>query len=101
MKGRGGGGYKDSPADADGDDGKHRHRLDNVARCHVVACTLHRLSAIGDGDMALVLGALSSIVAVCCLGSWLGVATSSSFSLVLVVSGRPYARVLVAVGSGW
>ena len=120
-------GCRDSPAYADGDDGKHRHRLDDVARCHVVACTLHRLSlwltsavvvvwvardgggwwvvAVGDGSVALVLGALLSIVAVCSLGSWLGVATSSSssssFSLVLVVSGRPYMWALGGVGSGW
>ena len=89
---------------ADSDDGKHRHHLDDVALCHVVACTLHRLSAVGNGDVALVLGALTLIVAGCCLGSWLGVATSSSlssFSLVLVVSGRPYLWALVAVGSGW
>ena len=99
---KGEGDVRDSPAD--GDDGKHRHRLDDVAHCHVVACTLHRLSAVGDGDVALVLGVLTSIVAGCCLGSWLGVATSSSsssYSLVLVVSGRPYTWALVAVGSGW
>ena len=60
--------------------------------------------AVGDGSVALMLGALSSIVAVYCLGSWLGVATVSlslSFSLALVVSGRPYTWALGAVGSGW
>ena len=57
--------------------------------------------AFGKGDVALVLGALLSIMAVCWLGLWLGVATSSSFLLVLVVSSQLYRWVLVAVGSRW
>ena len=49
------GDYDDSPAYADGDDGRHRHHLDDVARCHVVACTLHHLSVqpLGTADVAL------------------------------------------------
>ena len=42
--------------------------------------------AVGDGDVVLMLGVLSSIVAMCSLGSWLGIATSSSFLLLVVVS---------------
>ena len=55
VKRTGEGDYDDSPAYADGDDGRHRHRLDDVARCHVVACTLHRLSVqpLGTADVAL------------------------------------------------
>ena len=56
--------------------------------------------AIGDGDVVLMLGALSSIMAMCWLGSWLGIAMSLLFLLVLVVSGWPYRWALVAVGSG-
>ena len=43
VKGRRGGERDDPPAYADGDDGKHHHHLDDMARCHVVACTLHCL----------------------------------------------------------
>ena len=39
VKGRRGGKCYDPPAYADGDDGKHHHHLDDVARCHVIACT--------------------------------------------------------------
>ena len=49
------GDYDDSPAYADGDDGRHRHRLDDMACCHVIACTLHHLSVqpLGTADVAL------------------------------------------------
>ena len=39
VKGRRGGKRYDPPAYADSDDGKHRHHLDDMARCHVIACT--------------------------------------------------------------
>ena len=43
VKERRGGEHDDPPAYADGDDGKHCHRLDDVACCHVIACMLHHL----------------------------------------------------------
>ena len=47
VKGRKGGERDDAPTYADGDDACHRHCLDDVARCHVVACTLPHLSCVG------------------------------------------------------
>ena len=47
VKGRRGVEHDDTPAYADSDDGKHRHCLDDVARCHIVACMLPRLSCAG------------------------------------------------------
>ena len=53
--------------------------------------------AIGDGDVALVLGALSSIVA-CALGF---VAWRCHIVFVLVVGGRERLAVEVGVGDWW
>ena len=59
--------------------------------------------AIGDDDVALMLGVLSLIVAMCWLGSWLGIATSSSFLLVLVsrTGGRWWLLAVVVTWQCW
>ena len=43
VKERRGGEHDDPPAYVDGDNGKHCHCLDDMARCHVITCMLHCL----------------------------------------------------------
>ena len=72
------------------DDGARVHLI-VVSMCEHVICVSFLWLFVSSQVrwwQPIVLGALLSMVAVYSLGSWLGIATSSLFSLLVVVSGR-------------